>query len=113
MMIIIIQQDCSFITNVQPVCLYPDPEDAARLTEMSVTSGEPLAAILGRNVATNTFLIRRARTGNLGSLEHSLLSASLLKKETGIRRLCQWDWFLPHKVLWAKNIYCGRLDKNG
>lgn len=94
------------------MCLYSDLEDAARLMEMSVTSGEPLAAILGRNVAINTFLIRKARTGNLGSLEHRLLSASLLEKETGIRRLCQWDWYLPHKVLWAKNIYCGKLDVN-
>lgn len=43
--------------------------------EMSVTSGEQPAAILGRTATTNTFLIRKARTGSPGSLKISLRAA--------------------------------------
>lgn len=42
---------------------------------MNVTSGEPLAATLGTNVATNTFLNRKARTGNPGNLERCASAA--------------------------------------
>lgn len=51
--------------------------------EMSVTSGEQPAAILETNVATNTFLIRKARTEGPGSLELSRLSVPSSVQETG------------------------------
>lgn len=52
-----------------------DHDGVAQWTEMSVTSGEQPAAILGTTAATNTFLIRKARTGSPGSLEVSLWAA--------------------------------------
>lgn len=51
--------------------------------ETSVTSGEPPAAILGTNVATNTFLIRKARTGSPGSPEFGLHSAPVVCRKVG------------------------------
>lgn len=53
----------------------------AQSTETSVTSGEQPAAILGTNVATNTFQTRKARTGNRGSLELGQLSAPAVRRE--------------------------------
>lgn len=52
-----------------------DHDGVAQWTEMSVTSGGQPAAISGTTAATNTFLIRKARTGSPGSPEVSLGTA--------------------------------------
>lgn len=55
--------------------LSSDHDGVDQWMEMSVTSGEQLAAILGTTATTNTFLIRKARTGSPGSLKISLRAA--------------------------------------
>lgn len=68
-----------FLFPPPPLC--PDRGVVAQSTETSVTSGEQPAAILGTNVATNTFQTRKARTGNRGSLELVQLSAPAVRRE--------------------------------
>ncbi|PWA26055.1 hypothetical protein CCH79_00001646, partial [Gambusia affinis] len=58
--------------------------DVAQLMETSVTFGELPGAISGINVAINTFLTRKARTGNPGSLELGSSSASAMIGGNGV-----------------------------
>lgn len=65
-----------YCVTVYVMFLSVDLDGVAQWMETSVISGEPLAAILGKSVATNTFLIRKARTGSPGSLDLGLGTAS-------------------------------------
>lgn len=92
-----------FYTSI-PLC--PDLGDAAQWMETSVTSGEPPAAILGTNVATNTFLNRKAKTGSPGSLEVSFLSASVLCRELGRTDWAKGAGIQRTRFSWLKKMYC-------